>query len=118
MKHPAFSEHVTREELSRWYRQGRARSEKLFAIPAEEVYYDRPISLRNPIVFYEGHLPAFSVNTLIKLALHRPGIDEAFETLFARGIDPADEASAQAPADLWPQRADVRAYGRTADPLI
>jgi formylglycine-generating enzyme required for sulfatase activity len=69
-------------------------------------------------VFYEGHLPAFAVNTLIKLALGRPGIDEQFETLFARGIDPADEATATSPTDLWPSRADVQAYAREAEAMV
>ena len=40
-------------------------------------------------MFYEGHLPAFSFNTLVKKALGEPSIDAALETLFARGIDPA-----------------------------
>jgi gamma-glutamyl hercynylcysteine S-oxide synthase len=118
MKHAALGESVTREALARCYRQGRARSEQLFAIPVDAAYYERPIALRNPIIFYEGHLPAFSVNTLIKLALRRRGIDDRFETLFARGIDPADEAAAKSPSDLWPQRADVLTYARNADSLI
>lgn len=118
MKHAALGENVTRDALARWYRESRVRTEQLFEIPSDEVYYERPIALRNPIIFYEGHLPAFSINTLIKLALRRRGINDQFEILFARGIDPADEAAAKSPTDVWPQRADVLAYGRTADSLI
>jgi gamma-glutamyl hercynylcysteine S-oxide synthase len=118
MKHPAFPDGVTRDRAARWYREGRARSKLLFAIPAEETYYGRPIVLRNPIVFYEGHLPAFSVNTLVKSALKRSGINDAYEVLFARGIDPENEASAKSPTDLWPARTDVQQYGRAADALI
>ena len=47
----------------------RERSRRLFDLLEPAAYYSRPIALRNPIVFYEGHLPAFSVNTLIKRAL-------------------------------------------------
>src|SRR5688572_12851597 len=36
----------------------RARTRALFALLDEGAYYTRPIPLRNPIVFYEGHLPA------------------------------------------------------------
>ena len=96
----------------------RARTRELFELITEDAYYDRPIRLRNPIVFYEGHLPAFAVNTLVKLTLGRPGIDEEFETLFARGIDPEDEAAAKPPTDVWPSRAEVQAYGREAERLI
>lgn len=90
----------------------------LFDIPSPESYYARPINLRNPIVFYEGHLPAFSVNTLIKRALGRRGVDERLETLFARGIDPESEAAAQNPNDVWPSRETVRQYAAAADELV
>src|ERR1041385_279492 len=112
MKHAALGDRVTRERLIEWYRAGRERSKTLFSIPIEEAYYDRPIAVRNPIVFYEGHLPAFAVNTLVKLALKQRGIDDEYETLFARGIDPESEAAVNNPTDLWPPREEVQAYGR------
>jgi iron(II)-dependent oxidoreductase len=118
MRHAAFPDGVTRDQLIDWYRDGRRITHELFAIPKAEAYYDRPIPLRNPIVFYEGHIPAFAVNTLIKLALKHGGIDTEFETLFARGIDPENEDAAKTPTDFWPSRSDVRAYGRDADDLI
>ena len=49
-------------------------------------------------MFYEGHLPAFAVNTLIKKRLGQPGIDDHLEAIFARGIDPEEEANAVARA--------------------
>ena len=69
----------------------RARSRALFDLLTPDAYYERPIALRHPIVFYEGHLAAFNLNTLIKRALGQRGIDEGLERLFARGIDPEDE---------------------------
>jgi iron(II)-dependent oxidoreductase len=118
MRHAAFPEGLTRDQLIDWYRDTGRITRALFTIPAAEAYYDRPIRLRNPLVFYEGHIPAFAVNTLIKLALKHDGIDADFEKLFERGIDPETEDAAPAPADLWPSRADVQAYGRDADELI
>src|SRR6266705_5935297 len=116
MKHAAFPEGITRRHLIEWFREGRARSRKVFSIPRPAAYYDRPIALRNPIVFYEGHLPAFAVNTLIKKGLGRPGIDEHLETIFARGIDPEQERAAVARGNpAWPDRDAVRAYADTAD---
>jgi formylglycine-generating enzyme required for sulfatase activity len=114
MQHPAFPHGLNRDRLIEWYRESRKLTRGLFTIPADEAYYDRPIRLRNPIVFYEGHLPAFDVNTLIKLALQREGLDSEFETLFARGIDPENEEAAKTPTDFWPSRADVQAYGDNA----
>ena len=88
MRHLAFPRGVSRHNLIEWFRRGRARTRDVFSIPKADAYYDRPIKLRNPIVFYEGHLPAFTVNTLLKLALKEPGIDADYELLFERGIDP------------------------------
>ena len=118
MRHAAFPEGLTRDRLIEWYRDCRKVTRELFTIPTTAAYHDRPIRLRNPIVFYEGHLPAFAVNTLIKLALKRDGIDSDFETLFARGIDPETEAAAKTPTDFWPAREDVQAYGSRAEEQI
>ncbi|MGZ7032226.1 MAG: SUMF1/EgtB/PvdO family nonheme iron enzyme [Thermoanaerobaculia bacterium] len=117
MKHPLRGE-LGREDLARWYRDGRARSAEIFAIPAPESYYERPIALRNPIVFYDGHLPAFCVNTLLKLSLRKKGVNEDYEKLFERGIDPESEAAVKNASDLWPKRPEVHAYGAAADAAI
>lgn len=118
MRHLAFPEGITRDVLLDWHRRTRARTRSIFDIVAPEAYYERPIALRNPIVFYEGHLPAFAVNTLVKLALNGCGIDERLETLFARGIDPESEDAVKSPTDVWPSRAQVQAYADEADALI
>jgi len=101
------------------YRRLRARTRELFALLDDRVYYERPIALRNPIVFYEGHLPAFAVNTLIRKALGGPGIDSHLEVIFARGIDPDTEAAAIARGNpAWPSREAVAGYAGEADRLI
>ena len=98
---------------SRAIRRNRRRTRALFDLLDESVYYQRPISLRNPVVFYEGHIPAFSVNTLIKKALGRQGVDEHLEKIFARGIDPESEATSVARGNpAWPSRAEVHHTSR------
>jgi formylglycine-generating enzyme required for sulfatase activity len=97
----------------------RARTRSLFGFLDEEAYYRRPIPLRNPVVFYEGHLPAFAVNTLLRKALGEPGIDDRLETIFARGIDPDTEAAAAARGNpAWPDRATVQSFAAEADRRI
>ncbi len=97
----------------------RARTRALFEVLDESVYYERPIALRNPVVFYEGHLPVFAVNTLIKKGLGGPAIDEHLEEVFARGIDPESEASAVARGNpAWPSRQSVLDYAAAADRRI
>ncbi len=109
-----------------WYQRNRERSRALFDMLPEDVYYSRPIDLRHPIVFYDGHLPGFSFNTLIKRALGRPGIDERLEALFARGIDPHESQGDQPDslhrrtggAKAWPDRETVRAFVAEADSRV
>ena len=107
-----------RDQLVATYRAIRAHSRNLFALFAPAAYYERPIALRNPVVFYEGHLPGFALNTLVKLALKRAGVDARLETLFARGIDPADETSVRNPTDLWPSREEVQAFTAACDERV
>ena len=104
------------------YRRNRARSRELFALLSDDAYCSRPIALRHPIVFYEGHLPAFSFNTLVKKALGGPSIDASLERLFSRGIDPPESGAApsQAPGSQsqWPSREIVRSFAAEADRLV
>jgi formylglycine-generating enzyme required for sulfatase activity len=103
------------ERFSDWYARNRVRSRALFDLVADAAYYSRPIDLRHPIVFYEGHLPAFSFNTLVKRALGGPSIDPRLETLFARGIDPSEDQAGRSSGHLWPSRATVQQFAAEAD---
>src|SRR5438270_3839656 len=118
MRHAAFPEGLTRDQLVDWYRDGRRITHELFTIPKADAYYDRPIPLRNPIVFYEGHIPAFAVNTLMKLALRCHGINDRYEVLFARGIDPESVDAMKSPTDLWPSREEIAAYAARVDGMV
>src|SRR5437763_12283488 len=107
--------------LGGWYRRNRARSESIFDLIDPAAYYSRPISLRNPIVFYEGHLPAFSVLAFLRRGLGRSGVNARLERLFERGIDP-DSVDAAVPrsgaATIWPSRDEVRAFARECDEAV
>ena len=133
-------EPIDRNRLVERYRRNRERSARLFDLLGDEdAHYCQPIPLRHPFVFYEGHVPAFSFNTLVKKGLGGAGIDDALETLFARGIDPPADAplgsagasgAAGAPASeamqreaernrtLWPDRRVVRQFAEAADERV
>lgn len=104
-----------RESVLRWFDRNRRHTEKLFASIRPEAYYARPIPLRQPVVFYEGHFAAFNYITLVRRALGRAPFDARLDELFERGIDPetVDEAR-EADAD-WPARETVLEYVARAD---
>jgi iron(II)-dependent oxidoreductase len=110
---------LDRRALATWYERNRTRSSLLFEMLTDDAYFSRPIALRHPIVFYEGHLPAFSFNTLVKRGLGGESIDARLEQLFARGIDPHESQGAdgdpEALARLWPDRHTVRQFAAEAD---
>src|ERR1043166_2885390 len=110
---------LDREALLDRFSRIRARTRALFDLLDDSVYYERPIDVRNPVVFYEGHLPAVAVNTLIKKGLGRPGVDDDLERIFARGIDPDSVADANPRGNpTWPGRTIVREFATAADRLI
>ena len=104
-----------------WYRRNRERSRTIFDLIDPSAYYSRPIALRNPIVFYEGHLPAFSVIAFLERGLGRPPVDPERQALFARGIDPASEATAvprSGASTHWPSRDEVLRFARACDDAV
>jgi iron(II)-dependent oxidoreductase len=107
-----------RAALAAWYRRNRERTRRLFDLIEPAAYYTRPIALRNPIVFYEGHLPAFTVIAFLQRGLGLPGVDARLERLFERGIDP-DSVEVAVPRSgaqtVWPTRDEILRFGTAVD---
>lgn len=120
MQLPCVRGTLDRQGAEARYLANRARSRELFDLLAPEVYLSRPIPLRNPVVFYEGHLPAFAANTLLGKGLGLPGLHERYDRIFARGIDPEDEASSapRGGVTAWPARDEVLRYGEAVDAAV
>ncbi|GAC1310152.1 MAG: hypothetical protein NVSMB19_24250 [Vulcanimicrobiaceae bacterium] len=107
---------IDRSAMRLRYLANRNRTAEILAIPEPGEYYTRPIALRHPIVFYEGHIPAFTYNKLLREALGAPSLNADFEKLFERGIDPADVATAAAhERGSWPTRPSVQSFGAAVD---
>jgi len=87
------------------------RSDQIFRVLAPEAVLARPIPLRQPFLFYVGHLPAFAWNHLWRRAAGRPPVNAELDTLFERGIDPPDDGEAPADeAEAWPALEEVLVY--------
>ena len=71
--------------------------------------YEQPIALRHPVIFYLGHLPAFSFNQVCRGFLGTPSFRAEFDSLFERGIDPVGVDVHESGAD-WPPIDEVLEY--------
>jgi ergothioneine biosynthesis protein EgtB len=89
-----------------------AQSDRIFDLVTDEALLARPIALRQPFLFYVGHLPAFGWNKVSRDALGRPSFRPEFDSLFERGIDPPDDQDLPRDdqATAWPSLADVLEY--------
>jgi ergothioneine biosynthesis protein EgtB len=88
---------VSLDRLQRAWR----RTDDLFGHLGERAWLEQPIPLRQPFVFYLGHLPAFAWNHLGRGLLGRAACHEEFDLLFERGIDPTGVDAYAARAE-WP----------------
>ena len=110
---------LDRDRLIQQYRANRRRSAEIFSFVNDEAFYTRPIPLRHPFAFYEGHLPAFSFLTLNERALGETQLDPVLEKLFERGIDPGSVGDARRhERNDWPSRAEIAAFGRACDERV
>ena len=85
------------------------RSDRLFGLLADDAWLEQPIALRQPLLFYLGHLPAFAWNHLGRGVLGEASFRPEFDVLFERGIDPVG-VDAYTPRVGWPDRTAVLDY--------
>jgi len=87
-------------------------TDRTFGLVADRALLARPIPLRQPFLFYVGHLPAFAWNHLGRGALGLPAFAPDLDALFEAGIDPPDDAepSRRDDAASWPPLDRVLAF--------
>ncbi len=102
-----------RAEIRAYFQATFDRYEQLFEVlTSQAAYYEKPIPLRHPLIFYFGHTATFFVNKLVLAGLLTARINPRFESMFAVGVDEMswddlDEANYD-----WPEVEQVRAYRR------
>jgi ergothioneine biosynthesis protein EgtB len=107
---PAGSALELRHELDERLADARTRTDEIFRILKPEALYDRPIAERHRLIFYLGHVEVFDWNLIGRGACERPSFNEAYDKLFAFGIDPVDGGlPADQPSD-WPTVAEIHGY--------
>lgn len=107
-----------RQRILDWFDANRRHTADLFASIRPEAYYLRPIPLRQPIIFYEGHFAAFNHMTLVLRALGKEPFAPDLDELFERGIDPETPEEAKQADAKWPDRETVRNYVSRSDAAV
>ena len=92
--------------------------EQLFeVIRSDDSYYERPCSLRHPLIFYFGHTATFFMNKLV-LAKLVQRVDPVLESMFAIGVDEMSWDDLNDAHYDWPSVDRVRAYRRQVQQAV
>jgi hypothetical protein len=74
------------------------------------VFYQRPNSLRHPLIFYYGHTAVFFINKLNIAQLRKERVDPELEDILAIGVDEMSWDDPDPAHYAWPGVAEVKAY--------
>lgn len=85
--------------------------ESLFGcLASDDAYYEKPINLRHPLIFYFGHTATFFINKLLLAKLIPERINPRFEAMFAIGVDEMSWDDLNEDHYDWPTVTEVKAY--------
>jgi 5-histidylcysteine sulfoxide synthase/putative 4-mercaptohistidine N1-methyltranferase len=114
LRTPILSGHdidAKRKEIKAYFNATSDRYESLFQTLSDDAaYYQRPIPLRHPLIFYYGHTATFFVNKLVLAGLIDDRINAEFESMFAIGVDEMSWDDLNEAHYDWPSVEAVRAY--------
>lgn len=86
-------------------------TESLFrTLACDDAWYQRPIPLRHPLIFYYGHVATFFVNKLTLTRMIQRRIDPHLESIFAVGVDEMSWDDLSDAHYDWPSVEKVQAY--------
>jgi 5-histidylcysteine sulfoxide synthase/putative 4-mercaptohistidine N1-methyltranferase len=114
---------AVRARIRDHFQQTFDRYEQLFEVlTCDAAYYDKPIALRHPLIFYYGHTATFFINKLLLVGLVRERLNPRFESMFAIGVDEMSWDDLNDANYDWPTVAEVKAYRQrlraTVDEII
>lgn len=100
-----------REEIRQYMHATFDTYESLFETLADDsVFYQRPNSLRHPLIFYYGHTATFFINKLIVSKIIDRRIDSKMESMMAIGVDEMSWDDLDESSYNWPEVSAVRGY--------
>jgi len=100
-----------RREILAYFLSTFDRYEQLFEVlTCDEAYFNKPIALRHPLIFYFGHTATFFVNKLVLAGLVPQRLDPKLESMCAVGVDEMSWDDLNEANYDWPTVAAVREY--------
>ncbi len=128
MSHPLFQRtplldgpdvSTKREEIRTYFHTTLDLYEQLFeTLRNDQAYYQKPITLRHPLIFYLGHTATFFVNKLILAGLITERINPRLESIFAVGVDEMSWDDLDGTHYDWPTVDEVRVYRKAMRVMV
>ncbi len=114
---------LKRQEIRDYFHATFDQYESLFSVLKDDsVFYERPESLRHPLIFYFGHTATFFTNKLMVSKIINQRIDPDMESMMAIGVDEMSWDDLDEKNYDWPTVDAVRQYRqhvrKTVDQLI
>jgi 5-histidylcysteine sulfoxide synthase/putative 4-mercaptohistidine N1-methyltranferase len=104
-------EKALRSRLRHYFLSTMERYESLFnCLNDDRAFYEKPIRLRHPLIFYLGHTATFFINKLLLARLVSSRLDEKMESTFAVGVDEMSWDDLDDTHYDWPTVAEVMLY--------
>lgn len=100
-----------RLEIKSYFNETFTQYESLFdTLVCDDAFYDRPCSLRHPLIFYFGHTATFFTNKLVLAKLLPNRINAKIESMCAIGVDEMSWDDLNDAHYDWPSVQEVREY--------
>lgn len=100
-----------RAEIARYFTNTFDTYTRLFDCLRDDTgFYQKPIALRHPLIFYFGHTATFFINKLILAKLISARINPHMESIFAVGVDEMSWDDLSEAHFDWPSVGAVREY--------
>lgn len=100
-----------RKEIKDYFNKTYEGYESLFeTLKDDSAFYERPCSLRHPLIFYFGHTATFFTNKLVLAKLLPERINPRIESMCAIGVDEMSWDDLDDTHYDWPTADEVRAY--------
>ncbi|KAJ9193152.1 hypothetical protein DTO021D3_3818 [Paecilomyces variotii] len=101
--------------LEEWHKLWTAWELVTLKMIPEESLHEKPIPLRNPLIFYLGHIPTFEDIHLARATNESATEPEYYQRIFERGIDPDVDDPTQChdhseTPDTWPELHEIVEY--------